>query len=76
MEADSQDIYDQAVAEQTENVPETPVEAPVEAKETRVRDEKGRFAPTTPEPSTEVAQEPVTQPQAETQAEPDARVPS
>ena len=33
MEADSQDIYDQAVAEQTENTPETPSEAPTEAKD-------------------------------------------
>jgi hypothetical protein len=79
MESTEQDVYDQSIAEQTENTPETPVEAPVEAKEGRVRDEKGRFAPTAPGPSEEVAQEAAPQPEAEKPASPEgdgARVPS
>jgi hypothetical protein len=73
-----QETYDQAIGEQTQNTPETPVEAPTEAEAQRARDEKGRFKSAAPEPTTEVAQEPTPQPEAETplQGESDARVPS
>jgi hypothetical protein len=80
MSATDQEIFDQAIGEQTQNVPETPVEAPTEAEAQRVRDERGRFKSATPEPTSEEvpAEEPVA-----AQAEPappvekdDARVPS
>ena len=79
MSSTDQEIFDQAIGEQTENVPETPAEAPTEAKEGRVRDEKGRFVSAAPEAPQEVAPEPAPQPEAEKPAPKDedgARVPS
>jgi hypothetical protein len=68
MEATEQDIYDQAIGEQVENTPETPVEAPTEAKAERVRDEKGRFAPATQEAPETVAVDQGAQPPVESAA--------
>jgi hypothetical protein len=79
MEATEQDIYNQAIGEQVENTPETPVEAPTEAKAERVRDEKGRFAQASPEATSQeepVANAPEPQPEAEPHKEEGARVPS
>ena len=70
-----QEIYDEAV-EQTQNIPETPTEASPEAKDGRARDDKGRFAPASPEPSSEVVQEATPQPEAEPETEHGGRVPS
>jgi hypothetical protein len=78
-----QEIFDQAIGEQTQNVPETSTEAPTEAEVERVRDEKGRFKSATPEPtSEEEVQEPAQLPVASVFDAPspvekdDARVPS
>jgi hypothetical protein len=79
MEATDKDVYDQAIGEQVENTPETPVEAPTEAKAERVRDEKGRFAQASPEATSQevpVANAPEPQPEAEPHKEEGARVPS
>jgi hypothetical protein len=80
MSATDQEIFDQAIGEQTQNVPETPVEAPSEAEAQRVRDERGRFKSATPEPTSEEvsAEEPVSaQAEVAPQVEKDdARVPS
>jgi hypothetical protein len=80
MEATDQEIFDQAIGEQTENVPETPTEAPTEAKEERVRDEKGRFVSAATDEPQEVETVEAPQPEAEkpvtTKDEDGARVPS
>jgi hypothetical protein len=77
MSATEQEIYDQSIAEQTQNVPETPVEAPTEAEADRARDDKGRFKSATPEPTSQVVQEPTPQPEVEKPSqESEARVPS
>jgi hypothetical protein len=60
--------------EQIENTPESPTEAPQEAKPERARDEAGRFAPKAPEATEPVVQE--TAPQAPIEGKPDAHVPS
>lgn len=78
MEATEQDIYDQAISE---NKPETPVEtppeeAPVEEKEGRERDDKGRFVSKAPEPSEPVAETPEPQPEVEQAEKEDHKVPS
>lgn len=81
-----QEIFDYATGktdtnpiEQTENTTPEPTEAPTEAKEGRVRDDKGRFVPKAHEASEQVAQAPEAQPQEETrsvEAESEAKVPS
>jgi hypothetical protein len=73
-----QEIYDSAIDPAPEVPVETPVEAPIsEAKAERVRDEKGRFAPTT-EQTAEVAPEVPAETEATvpTETREDARVPS
>ena len=50
-----EEVWQHATAEQTENTPETPVEAPTEAKAERSRDDKGRFASASPEPTSQEA---------------------
>ncbi len=65
--------------EQTVNTPESPTEAPTEAKPERARDETGKFVKASPEAPTEVASPTDTQPAVETstpEAKPDAQVPS
>jgi hypothetical protein len=65
--------------EQIENTPESPAEAPTEAKPERARDDQGRFAPKAPEASEPVVQETAPQPTVEApspEAKPDAHVPS
>ncbi len=77
-EATDQEIYDSSL-EQTQNVPETPPEAAMPVQTERVRDEKGRFAPASPEPSEPVAQEEAPQPEADKptpEPEEKAKVPS
>jgi hypothetical protein len=71
-----QEIYDSAV-EQTVNTPETPTEAPEEAKAERARDERGRFASLATEQTEEAVPEQVApeQPQVEKPNE-ETRVPS
>jgi hypothetical protein len=64
---------------QTENTPESPTEAPQEAKPERARDEAGRFAPKAPDAPEPVVQGNAPQPTVETpspEAKPDAHVPS
>jgi hypothetical protein len=84
MSATDEDIFASAMSdvpaeptvEQTVNTPETPAEAPQEA---RARDDKGRFAPKEPEASEPVVQETAPQPAVETpspEGKPDAHVPS
>jgi hypothetical protein len=52
--------------EQIVNTPESPTEAPQEAKPERVRDEAGRFAPKAPEAPAPVVQETAPEPTVET----------
>lgn len=68
-----QEVWDSAV-EQTQNIPETPQEAPEEVKSERARDDQGRFVSATTEEPQEVVEEQDTAPQVETRE--DARVPS
>lgn len=75
------DIFNQAMSdapspEQTENVPETPAEAPVEAKETRARDDKGRFVPKAPEATPQEVQAQEPKPQVEETKEKPDHIPS
>lgn len=77
MSETDQEIFDHATGEQTENVPETPVEAPQqEAKAERARDEKGRYVAAVSDEPQEVASVEAPQPEAEKPAEDGARVPS
>jgi len=80
MESTDQEIFDQAIGEQTQNVPETPTEAPTtEAKEGRVRDDKGRFVSAATDEPERVESVEAPQPEAEKPAlkdEDGARVPS
>jgi hypothetical protein len=65
--------------EQIVNTPESPTEAPQEAKPDRARDEQGRFAPKAPEAPEPVVQEAAPQPQevnASVESKESAHVPS
>ncbi len=67
-----EEIFAEALSkgnEQTENTPTEPTEAPVEAKEGRVRDDKGRFVPKAPEATSEVVEATPEQPPVETKPE-------
>jgi hypothetical protein len=77
-----QEIYDSAV-EPTQNISETPTEAPTEAKPERARDEHGRYVKAATEQTEEVVAEPtapvegvVEPPAPDSNAREDARVPS
>lgn len=76
MSVTDQEIFDQATGEQIENTPETPPEAPTEAKPERARDDKGKFVKATPDATSQeapVAPTEESQPEAEKE---DARIPS
>jgi hypothetical protein len=83
MSATDQEIFDQAIGEQTQNVPETPVEAPTEAKAERARDDFGRFKSAVPDVTSQEEVREATPPPVEDVAvaqapveKEDARVPS
>jgi hypothetical protein len=82
MSATDQEIFDSAI-DQTVNTPEAAPEATMPAQESRVRDDKGRFASAAPEPTSqeeakEVSPSPVAEPEVATAPveKEDARVPS
>lgn len=67
-----EDIFAEATgkaSEQTQKSPETPTEAPPEAKEGRERDGKGRFVSKAPDETSEVAEAEVAAPVVETKPE-------
>lgn len=73
-EASSDPAKPELSQEQTQNTSEEPTKAPVEAKEARVRDDKGRFASADPEASQEVVAEETAQPEAEPEPQTEKQV--